>query len=152
MCHLFSIRTLCTRGAYLLYWIINYCITSYIRLFNSHTTVRALIGGFLKFYAPQSYTEDSESVDGNDIRPLYCICIFMFYIVFFCLGTGMVLAIVYFSAAIIYVLTLGSLNDFEVIQNLVPPLLIGVVTYFVFKPTYKQAKQKINLDDVSRIE
>ena len=49
-------------------------------------------------------------------------------------------------------LTLGTLNDFEAIQNLVPPLLIAVLTYFVVKPTYKQAKQKMNLDEEIRIE
>ena len=140
-------------GAYLLLWIAKYCITSYIKLFNFHTSVNDLIGGSLGFYAPESYTaENSESVDGKDIKRVrICSCI-VFYTVFVLFATGMVLAVVYFSAAILYVLTLGSLNDFEVIQNLVPPLLIGLLTYFVIKPTYKQAKQNINLDDESRIE
>ena len=48
---------------------------------------------------------------------------------------------------------MGSLNDFEVIQNLVPPLLIAVLTYLVVKPTYKQAKQTVTPDvDETRIQ
>ena len=138
-------------GAYLLFWIVKYCITSYKRLVNSHTTDHALIR-FLRFYAARSYTENLESFDGNGLRRQHYKCIFIFHIALFFLGYGIVFAVVFFSAAIIYVLTLGSLNDFEVIQNLVPPLLIGVLTYFVVKPNYKQAKQKINLDDESHIE
>ena len=133
-------------SAYLLFWAIQYPFTSYINFIKSGITVYDLIP-FLRFYAPQSYTDR-----GNDIKPVLGICMFISYTVLVLLGTGMVLAVFYFSAAIIYVLTLGSLNDFEVIQNLVPPLLIGVLTYFVVKPTYKQAKQKINLDDESDIE
>ena len=134
-------------GAYFLFWIIQHLITSYIKFINSETTVQDLIP-FLRFYAPQSYT-DLEA--GGDIKLLHCICIFSFCLVYV-LGIGMVLAVVYFSNVIIYVLTLGSLNDFEVIQNLVPPLLIGALTYFVVKPTFKQAKQKINPGDEGRIE
>ena len=127
---------------YLLFWILKDCYTSYKRLYSSDTTGR----GFLRFHTSQNYTKNSESINKND---LYFIII---YTVYFLLGYGIVLAVVFFSAVIFYVLTLGSLNDFEVIQNLIPPLLIGILTYFVIKPTYKQAKEKINLDDESRIE
>ena len=72
------------------------------------------------------------------------------YLAYFLMSLGILSVTVYFSTVIIYVLTLGSFDDFEVIQNLLPPLLIGILTYFVVKPTYKQAKQKFNLLDVSR--
>ena len=132
---------LCTYilGTYLLICVIKHSVTSYKRLCNSHPIDPNLIS----FYTSQHYTENLESVDGNDIKSLHIICIYIFYKVYLFLGIGMVL-VVYFSAAIIYVLTLGSLNDFELIQNLVPPLLIGVLTYFVVnQPTSKQNKKLI---------
>ena len=46
---------------------------------------------------------------------------------------------------------MGSFNDFGVIQNLVPPLLIGLLTYFVVKPTYIKTKQRFNLDSDGQI-
>ena len=139
--------------AYLLFWIAKYCITSYKILVNSQTTDHALIR-FLRFYAARSHKDNSESADRNNIKlkPGYIRCIFIFYIAYFFLGYGIVFVAIFFSAVIIYVLTLGSLNDFEVIQNLVPPLLIGLLTFFVVKPTLKQAKEKFNLDDKSRTE
>ena len=120
---------------YLLFLIFTYCCTSICTKFSDSSTHDFL--GFYKTCTP-SYRKT--------IKPLFsCMGYFL-------LSLGILLVTIYFSAVIIYVLTLGSLNDFEVIQNLVPPLLIGVLTYAVVKPTYKQAKQVINLDDESRIE
>ena len=79
------------------------------------------------------------------IKPQY-IC--TAYLLIF---SGIFFSIVYFSYVMIYILTWGSYDDFEAIQNLVLPLLIGMLTYFVVKPTYKQAKRKISLDDGSRM-
>ena len=76
---------------------------------------------------------------------------FIFYITVFCFGQGLFTAVAFSSFVIVYVLTLGSFNDFEVIQNLLPPLLIGMLTYFVVKPTSRQAKKKFNLDDDDHI-
>ena len=86
--------------------------------------------GFSKIFAPGENNRYQCS--------LIIACVF--------LSLGILLIAIYFSAVIIYVLFLGSLNDFEVIQNLVPPLLIAVLTYLVVKPTYKQAKQIIKPD------
>ena len=120
---------------YLLFLIFTYCCTSICTKFSDSSTHDFL--GFYKTCTPRYR---------KTINDLFS------YMGYFLLSLGILLVTIYFSAVIIYVLTLGSLNDFEVIQNLVPPLLIGVLTYAVVKPTYKQAKQVINLDDESRIE
>ena len=71
------------------------------------------------------------------------------WIIFF--GIGLFLVVIYFSVLIVYALTLGSFDDFGIIQNLVPPLLIGLITFFVVKPTYIKAKQGFNLDSNGHI-
>ena len=73
----------------------------------------------------------------------------VFAINFFTIGLSMV--VIYFSFIIVYALTLGSFNDFGVIQNLLPPLLIGLLTFLVIKPTYIKAKQRFNLDSDGQI-
>ena len=49
---------------------------------------------------------------------------------------------VFFSVVIIYTLTLGSFDDFQEAQNLILPLVIGALAYFIIKPTKKQVKEK----------
>ena len=66
-------------------------------------------------------------------------------------AVGLTLVVIYFSIVIVYALTLGSFDDFGIIQNLVPPLLIGLLTFLVVKPTYIKAKQRFNLDSDGQI-
>ena len=89
---------------------------------------------------------DSNTDNKNKIKPFYV------YMSIILISQALPLIVIYFSGVILYILTLGSLNDFEAIQSLVPPLLIGVFTYFVLKPTYRQVKQKINLQDDNIME
>ena len=125
---------------YLLFWIYTRCCTLFCTKFLDSPTNDSSI------YTGDSSTDDFLSF--NKIFPPVKIninqCILIIACVF--LSLGILLIAIYFSAVIIYVLFLGSLNDFEVIQNLVPPLLIAVLTYLVVKPTYKQAKQIIKPD------
>ena len=51
---------------------------------------------------------------------------------------------VYFTIAILYILTSGNFNDFEIIGNVIPTLLIAMFTYLVVN-VKKQAEQKFNL-------
>ena len=51
-------------------------------------------------------------------------------------------SVVYFLVIIIYILTLGNFHDFEAIQNLLLPLVIGFLSLFIFKPVYKQLKAR----------
>ena len=84
-----------------------------------------------------SYKTDKYNLCSNDCKHLNNTIIGWFII-------GLPFAVVYFSFLIVYALTLGSFDDFGVIQNFVPPLLIGLLTYFVVKPAYKEAIQWFN--------
>ena len=77
--------------AYLLFWILEHCCISLIKLFNSHTTDHE----FLTFYTSPNNSE-SDSVDGNDINLQY-IYIFIIQTVYLLLGTGIVFAQQLFS-------------------------------------------------------
>ena len=123
---------------YLLLWILKrllfYCCKHSDPICIGHLSSK-------KIYKNQGLQTNSKTY----VKPRY-ICIAYSMILL-----GIFFSIVYFSFVLIYILTWGSYDDIEVIQNLVPPLLIGMLTYFVVKPTYKQAKQKISLDDGSRM-
>ena len=105
--------------------------------------------------------QKSETSDETDyaIDNTYDLCTFkgnkiskfIIFLILFLSGQGLLAGVVYFSVVIFYILTLGSFDDFEVIQNLLPPLLIGVLTYFVAKPTFRQAKQKFSFDSDDHI-
>ena len=84
-----------------------------------------------------SYKTDKYNLCSNDCKHLNNTIIGWFTI-------GLPFAVVYFSFLIVYALSLGSFDDFGVIQNFVPPLLIGLLTYFVVKPAYKEAIQRFN--------
>ena len=85
-------------------------------------------------------TDNAYNLVSKNDKWLKCLLLTNLFI--FC--QGLITGVMYFSFAIIYVLTLGSFDDFEVIQNLVPPLLIGVFSYFIVNPTFRQAKQKFS--------
>ena len=44
------------------------------------------------------------------------------------------------------ILQLGTFDDFPELQNLLLPLLIGLLTFFVMKPAYSFVKKKLNDD------
>ena len=140
---------------YLLFLIFTHCCISCTQFSDTHTD------DFFAFYKTPRYrtprhktlrTSDSHDQAGGENNIMFRFKIICKAIAYSLLIIGILLVAIYFSAIFIYVLILGSLNDFEVIQNLVPPLLIGILTYLVVKPIYNQAKQKINLDDGSRID
>ena len=139
---------------YLLFWIYTRCCTLFCTKFLDSSTNDSSINNSSTNDSSTSDSSTGDSSTGDSSTDdflgfnkisapdknnqcsliIQCIaCVF--------LSLGILLIAIYFSAVIIYVLFLGSLNDFEVIQNLVPPLLIAVLTYLVVKPTYKQAKQ-----------
>ena len=65
---------------------------------------------------------------------------------------GLPSVVMYFSFIIVYALTLGSFDDFGIIQNFVPPLLVGLITFFAVKPAYREAKQRFNLVNDDQIK
>ena len=50
------------------------------------------------------------------------------------------ISIAYFLVIFIFILTLGNFHDFQAIQNLTLPLIIGLLSLFAFKPFTKYAK------------
>jgi len=58
-----------------------------------------------------------------------------------------VFSIVYFFTILLYILSLGSFSDYEELRNLIFPLLIGLFTYFVFKPAHRKVITKMNQGD-----
>ena len=100
--------------------------------------------------AKEGETDGSDETDNaNNLCGSINKKLTVFVIYFFTGGLSMV--VIYFSFIIVYALTLGSFNEFGVIQNLVPPLLIGLLTFLVVKPTYIKAKQSFNLDSDGQI-
>ena len=53
-------------------------------------------------------------------------------------------SIIIFLFVIIYIITLGSFDDFEELKNLTPSLLIAVLGVFLLKPALKLAKKTFN--------
>ena len=64
--------------------------------------------------------------------------------VFFTLLSGMSLA--YFLTILIVILTLGNFHDFQAVQNLTLPIIIGLLSIFVFKPLFGIIKKRVKFD------
>jgi len=56
-----------------------------------------------------------------------------------------VFSTLYFLSVIIYILTLGSFNDFEAAHNLVVPVVVGLAGIFVGKPFYSCIQQRFRI-------
>lgn len=70
----------------------------------------------------------------------------------FALGSG--LSIAYFLIILIFVITLGNFHNFQAVENLTLPIIIALITLFVFKPSYKFIKtsfKKINIATTSNV-
>lgn len=63
-----------------------------------------------------------------------------------CMAWAMAFSIIMFVFVMIYIMTLGSLDDFEELKDLAPSLLIGVVGLFLLKPTGKFLTDKLKCD------
>ena len=62
---------------------------------------------------------------------------------------GIFFAVFYFTVIFVYIITLGSFDDFKVAQNLAIPLVIGIFTFVGVKPIYKKAAQSYSSDSSS---
>ena len=70
----------------------------------------------------------------------------------FALGSG--LSIAYFLIILIFVITLGNFHNFHAVENLTLPIIIALITLFVFKPSYKLIKtsfERINIATTSNV-
>ena len=70
----------------------------------------------------------------------------------FALGSG--LSIAYFLIILIFVITLGNFHNFQAVENLTLPIIIALITVFVFKPSYKFIKtsfERINIATTSNV-
>ena len=76
-----------------------------------------------------------------------------FLLPFMKLAMFFVCAIGSFSVGLIYILTWGSFYDFRIIQNLIWPLLIGLITILIAKPTHVHVKKRFHFENrISEIE
>ena len=64
--------------------------------------------------------------------------------VFFTFLSGMSLG--YFLIILIFILTLGNFQDFQGVQNLTLPIIIGLLSFFIFKPLFGIMKNSIKID------
>ena len=62
----------------------------------------------------------------------------------FVTATG--ISVAYFLIIFLFILTLGNFHDFQAIQNLTLPLIIGLLSLFVFKPFIKYARSEAKKD------
>ena len=62
---------------------------------------------------------------------------------------GIASSIIIFVFATIYIITLGSFDDFQQLQSLTPSLLIAVLGLFLLKPTYNIVSKQLKTDDES---
>ena len=96
------------------------------------------------------------------ILTIFLICSFLFLLIVFAMwyavvkikvGLGLIVGVVittYFFFILNLMATLGNISDFEDTQKLLFPLVIAIISYFVFKPAYKQMreiKEQKNLDE-----
>ena len=56
------------------------------------------------------------------------------------------ISVAYFLIIFLFILTLGNFYDFQAIQNLTLPLIIGLLSLFVFKPFIKYARSETKKD------
>ena len=70
-------------------------------------------------------------------------CTFKYPSIIFALASG--ISIAYFITILILIVTLGNFHDFQAIQNLTLPIIIGLLSIFVFKPFYKYVKANVEV-------
>jgi len=86
-----------------------------------------------------THQEDRSKEEVNEIRRFaFCFC---------CASWTGVLSVIYIVITVIFIFTFGSFNNFTELQNLVFPLVIGILTIIFFKPVYKSAKLFHKNDD-----
>ena len=52
----------------------------------------------------------------------------------------------YFITMLIFILTLGNFKDFQAVQNLTLPIIIGLLSVFLFKPLFARIKKSVAMD------
>ena len=70
-------------------------------------------------------------------------CTFKYPSIICTLASG--ISIVYFTTILILIVTLGNFHDFQAIQNLTLPIIIGLLSIFAFKPFYKYVKASVEV-------
>ena len=70
-------------------------------------------------------------------------CLDMVYVIF-TLASG--ISVAYFLSILIFILTLGNFHDLQAVQNLTLPIIIGLLSFFVFKPFLKSIKNSVKID------
>ena len=55
------------------------------------------------------------------------------------------ISIVYFVLILIAILTLGNFDDFQAVQNLTLPIIIGLLSFFVFQPFFTHIKESMGI-------
>ena len=86
----------------------------------------------------------SKSVDKLIPKAHLSLKVFVYSIIVYTAGYSIFYVIILVNG----VISLGSFSDFEGLQNdMILPLLVGLLTLFVLKPAHKYAKSKIMVDE-----
>ena len=83
---------------------------------------------------------------------LYKTCYkFIFHFAYSYASLVISVAAVFLLLVLTFILTLGSFDDFEAIQNLVLPLVIAIISYFIVKPAYKLATERLDVNSSNTV-
>ena len=74
-----------------------------------------------------------------------CSCVKLF-VVQACGG----MSIAYFLTILLFILTLGNFHDFQAVENLTVPIIIGLLFLFVLKPLFKYGKRRMKDDTANK--
>ena len=68
----------------------------------------------------------------------------LFFYLLFTLTSGFLIA--YSLTILILILTLGNFHDFEAVENLTLPIIIGLLSIFVLKPSSNHVQEAVKSD------
>lgn len=71
------------------------------------------------------------------------------YAGYLCFNLGGGLSIAYFLTILIFILTLGNFHDFQAVENLTLPIVIGLLSIFVFKPSRNYVREIVKEDAIT---
>ena len=82
--------------------------------------------------------EDTRDKDNAKLAKLFDTLLYSY------MAWAVASSIIIFVFAIIYIITLGSFDDFQELQNITPSILIALLGLFLLKPACKFAKKKFH--------
>ena len=88
--------------------------------------------------------KENETRDNNKLPKLFDALLYSY------MAWATASSVIIFLFVIIYIITLGSFDDFRELQNLMPSLLIAVLALFLLEAAYKYVLRKAQYDTRNR--